>query len=278
MKVEQHRVFRAVWYGTNALLLASLLAVGVAGVWEFSTRSYLQGFSDAIVPAESAPEKKVEAILNWMARTPGRSEEANETPLSQRDPTHTLNYEQLLQVCGTATNAFVNLATSSGLRARRLLLYSPDREAKHVVAETWLHDRWAVVDPLYRTLFRDADGEFLTKEQLRNEATLRQATQSIADYPAEYTYESTAYIRLRRIPVVGGMLRFSLDSAFPGWEENFDWLLLERTSFAALMLASMLAMLALAAHLLMRRYRKRHLVPVRDAVAAAGQVLVKAGR
>ena len=34
--------------------------------------------------------------------------------LDGRNPEDTLNYRQFLEVCGTATNAFVNLAESSG--------------------------------------------------------------------------------------------------------------------------------------------------------------------
>jgi putative ABC transport system permease protein len=40
-------------------------------------------------------------------------------PAQDRDPTDTLNYDSLLRVCGTATNAFINLAVSGGLPARR---------------------------------------------------------------------------------------------------------------------------------------------------------------
>ena len=71
-----------------------------------------------------------------------------------RDPEDTLNYSGLLHVCGSATNAFVNLADSSGLRARRLLLLSPRGTASHVVAEVSLDGRWVVVDPVFGTLLK----------------------------------------------------------------------------------------------------------------------------
>jgi hypothetical protein len=200
----------------------------------------------------------VQAILDWMAQTPERSTISDaDGSLSSRDPAHTLNYEHLLRVCGTATNAFVNLSASSGVRARRLLLLSPDRLAKHVVAEAWLHDRWAVIDPLYRTLYRGASGEFLTKEQLRDPSVFRHATEVIPNYPPEYTYELTSYVRLRRIPVIGGVFRTVLDGAAPRWEERFDWLLLERRSFAAFVLASMLVLFSLVTRALVKRYSER---------------------
>ncbi len=96
-------------------------------VWEYSTTSYLKGFSDAIVPSSGTAEAKVEAILAWMQHGPERRSTATpSSPMALRDPEDTLNYRGLLDVCGSATNAFVNLAQSSGLRSRRLLLLGPD--------------------------------------------------------------------------------------------------------------------------------------------------------
>ena len=99
------------------LLVLSLGAVLYSAVCEFSTQNYLKGFSDAIIPSSDSPEQKVEAILAWMAHGPARRSTADAGVLAQRDPEDTLNIEQLLRVCGTATNAVVNLAQSSGLQA-----------------------------------------------------------------------------------------------------------------------------------------------------------------
>src|SRR5688572_13949097 len=181
-----------------------------------------------------------------MSRGPARLTTGNIGSLALRDPINSLNYTELLRVCGTATNAFVNLATSSGLRSRRLLLLSPHREAKHVVAEVWLHGRWAVVDPAYHALFRDANGEFLTKEQLQNPSALRKATQEILHYPPSYSYELTSYVRVARIPVIGSKLHAALDQMLPRWQGNFDWLLLERQSFACFVLSLFLLLIAIA--------------------------------
>ena len=117
--MKKHPIIRACWFAVNVLLAISLAAVLYGVGWEFSTRSYLKGFSDAIIPASDDTEQKVEAILQWMAHGPVRRSAADPGGLAGRDPEDTLNIQQLLQVCGTATNAFVNLAQSSDLQARR---------------------------------------------------------------------------------------------------------------------------------------------------------------
>src|SRR5215472_3503384 len=114
-KPRQHPVFRTLWWSTNVLLAAALIAVAYTGYREFAIRWYLDGFSDAIVPGIIPAEPKVQAILNWMRVEPLRAQ-GNPDSLSTRDPHITLNYQKLLQVCGTATNAFLNLAREDELR------------------------------------------------------------------------------------------------------------------------------------------------------------------
>jgi hypothetical protein len=235
LPTRRHRIFRGVWWSVNALLLLTLVALVYSGGWEFSVRRYLDGFSDAIVPDSEPSERQAEAILDWMRKGPPRMVAANPSALPGRDPETTLNYRQLLSVCGTATNAFLNLARSNGLSARRLLLLSPDRKAKHVVAEVLIDGHWVVADPAYRILLRDAKGHLLTREELRNPALLAEATSAVPNYPKEYTYENVAHVRLARLPMQGFHLRWILDKTVPGWEESVDWtLLLERESFFAL--------------------------------------------
>ena len=135
-----------------------------------------------------------------MAHGPARSGAADPGDLAMRDPEDTLNFEHLLQVCGTATNAFVNLAQSSGLHARRLLLLAENRTSKHVVAEVLIDDRWVVVDPSYRSFLRLPNGRLLIPAELQNSVIFRAATQAIPDYPQSYTYERTVHVRLGRIP------------------------------------------------------------------------------
>src|SRR5215469_9282827 len=48
-------------------LLLSLFAVSYAIAWEYSTRRYLKGFSDAVIPAVASLEEKIQAILDWMS-------------------------------------------------------------------------------------------------------------------------------------------------------------------------------------------------------------------
>ncbi len=187
----------------HLVLVASLL-VGVYGALEeYSLRRYLRGFSDAVVPLTASPEQKVEAILSWMRFGPARKADVPDDFLANRDPQDTLNYGQLLQVCGTATNAFINLATSSGLQARRLLLVTPDGGAKHVVAEVRIDGRWVVADPSLRILFRSVSGLPVTREQLKDLSVLREVTREIPGYPANFTYEGTAHVHLSRIPLLG---------------------------------------------------------------------------
>jgi len=214
------------------LLAVALAATFCSGVWELSVRRYLKGFSDAVVPEASTPQQKVEAILTWMQNGPPRFESRLSTQLSPRDPEDTLNYRQLLEVCGSATNAFLNLSRSAGLQTRRLLLLTPERTTKHVVAEVYLGGRWVIVDATYRTFLKDAQGNLLTRKDLQNPEVLREATSELPHYPADYTYERFAHVRLAALPFHGAQIRMVLDRFFPVWDEYVDWsLLLERRSF-----------------------------------------------
>lgn len=231
-------IFRSVWWASNALLIVAVVATVCSGVWEYSTRQYLKGFSDAVVPEAASPQQKVEAILAWMKSGPPRLEAHNLNELSPRDPQNTLNYRQLLQVCGSATNAFLNLARSAGLDSRRLLLLTPERTTDHVVAEILLDGRWVIVDPTYRLILKDAHGNLLTRKDLQNPEIFHQATSVIPNYPPEYSYARFAHVRLAALPFQGTQLRRFLEYFFPGWDEYLDWgLLLERRSFFWLFLS-----------------------------------------
>jgi hypothetical protein len=235
---KRHLIFRVVWRGVNLLLVAVVASSLYAGVREYSVRRYLDGFSDAIVPDSLPEEQKLQAILDWMRAEPSRATSANPEALAKRDPEMTLTYSQLLNVCGTATNAFLNLVRSSDLRARRLLLLTPDNNAKHVVAEVLIGGRWIIVDPTYRVIMKDAAGHSLTRKELQNPAVFEQAVSVVPNYPREYNYDHFAHVRLARLPYVGFGLRKLLDGVVPGWEEAIDWsLLLERESFFYLVLS-----------------------------------------
>lgn len=246
MPKPKHPLFRTLWWSCNLLLAVSLFAVAYTGAREFSVRRYLDGYSDAIVPNFLPAERKVQAILDWMRVEPSRGSTDNPAALPTRDPETTLNYEQLLKVCGTATNAFLNLARASDLQVRRLLLLSPDRTAKHVVAEVLINQRWIIVDPSYRVVMKDAQGRLLTRKELQDPAIFNQAASKIPGYPAEYNYENVAHVRLSRLPFEGFHLRRLFDAIYPGWEEAVDWsLLLERASFFYLVLAAAATMVFL---------------------------------
>jgi hypothetical protein len=238
LPTKKHLIFRVVWRGVNLLLVAAIVSSIYAGIREYSVRRYLDGFSDAIVPNSLPEAQKLDAILDWMRAEPSRAVAANPDELSKRNPEMTLTYSQLLNVCGTATNAFLNLVRSSDLRARRLLLLTPDNKTKHVVAEVFIGGRWIIVDPTYRVILKDAAGHYLTRKDLQNPAIFEQAVSIVPKYPREYTYDHFAHVRLARLPYLGFGLRKVLSTLAPGWEEAIDWsLLLERESFFYLVLS-----------------------------------------
>jgi hypothetical protein len=278
--MKSYPIARACWRLANILLVVSLGLVVYSAGWEFSTRSYLKGFADAIIPASDSPEQKAEAILAWMQHGSARRDTLDTDALAARNPENTLNYRKLLEVCGTATNAFVNLAQSSGLPARRLLLLDQNNQSKHVVAEILLDDRWIVVDPAYRVMLRLPTGRLAGRAELQNPEILRAATREIPGYPSSYTYESAVHIRLSRIPLVGRYLRRVLIFLWPSWEEAINWtLLLERQSFAAMTISILLLCFALAMRLLLGWYfsSKAGMVRVRlrDQLFRAGNVLIR---
>ena len=229
-------------------------------VWEFSTREYLLGFSDAIVPFTAPPEQRVEAILTWMEYGPARNRPVPSGDSSDRNPVNTLNDAQLLRICGTATNAFVNLANANGLEARRLLLLSPTGNTNHVVAEVHIDGRWIVVDPSFRVMPRDAFGHLLTKEELAEPNTFRLATRDIVHYDPGYVYTHTGRIHLISIPIIGAVLQRMLNSRFPHWDESIRWtLLLERQSYATLVLGLLLLTLTLLGRRALNFYGRKFL-------------------
>jgi hypothetical protein len=229
------------------LLAVALLGLAYSGVREFSLRRYLDGFSDAIAPSILPAEPKAQALLDWMRIEPSRAVAPNPDVLPSRDPYVTLNYQQLLRVCGTATNAFLNLAREDDLLVRRLLLLNANGKTKHVVAEVFIDGRWVVVDPTYRVMLRDKQGHLLTRQELQNPTIFEQAASGIPNYPREYNYEHSAHIRLARVPLLEKLhLRRVLDAIYPGWDEAVDWsLLLERKSFFYLVLAGVTALFLL---------------------------------
>lgn len=279
MPTSRHRVFRAAWWSSNLLLAIAFVALLYSCTWEYSVRHYLRGFSDAIIPSGYTPEQKIDAILDWMRTGPPRAVAANIDKLSTRDPETTLNYQQLLAVCGTATNAFLNVARSTGLNVRRLLLLTPDRSTKHVVAEVLIEGRWIIVDPTYRIVLRDAHGGFLTRRDLQNPAVLAQAVSVVPDYPKVYTYDHFAHVRLARLPLDGLHLRGVLDSVAPGWDEAIDWsLLLERESFFYAVLTAAASILFLLLRALLAWYADSRLrIPrfhLREHMVRAGAAFI----
>ncbi|MGA9461916.1 MAG: hypothetical protein WBV28_03945, partial [Terracidiphilus sp.] len=177
-----------------------------------------------------------------------------------RDPTDTLNYSSLLRVCGTATNAFINLADSAGLAARRLLLLNSNALTKHVVAEVLMDGRWVVVDPTFHLIMRGPDGVPLTREQLVDPAALAAATRNVVGYSPDYSFERTAHVRAGRLRWLGVPIRSALNKLWPGWEDSTAVsLLLERESLATLVTALTLLFLLALLRVGLRWYGERRL-------------------
>ncbi len=244
-----------------ALLFVAILSI-LSVAWEYWTRAYLKGFSDAILAASSSPQQEVDSILNWMSRGPARQEGEPSDLLAERNPNDTLNYKALLRVCGSATNAFINLADSIGLPARRLLLLNSRGSTMHVVAEVWVGDRWIVVDPAFRKILRGIDGEPLTREQLTNQVIFAGATRGIPGYGSGYDFKETAHLHLGRLGPVGVSLNKSLQRFDPDWDGSpMLSMLVERESlgisFIAVSLLILLAVLLLAARLYAKRLSER---------------------
>jgi hypothetical protein len=274
------KLFQVAWYLVNALLVlavaASLYSIG----WEFSTRRYLKGFSDAIVPATAPGDEKVEAILIWMAHGPARLPYGPSPAAPDRDPTDTLNYDALLQVCGTATNAFINLTSTGNLSVRRLLLVDSNMMTKHVVAEVLVDGRWIIVDPAYRLVLRDAQGHTLTREDLTDPRIFAEATQDIPAYDPTYTFDRTIHVRIGRIRLLGVPLRKIADRIYPGWDESTAIsLLVERESFAATVTSILLVIFLCLLRIALRWFGERRLgirrVRIREQLLRAGSAFMR---
>ena len=259
-----HRAFRLIVRITNGFLTFAILAALWCAAWEYSTQRYVDAFSDAIVANSGvnsgSPEQKIQFILNWMAHPPGRLVGGIVGAPHDRDPFDTLNYDSLLRVCGTATNAFINLADTSGLSARRLLLLDPDGGTKHVDAEVWIDGRWFVVDPTFHVILRGVDGKMLTRRELANPAVFSAATRTIPGYDPSYSFERTEHIRLARIPIVGRPVQRILNSLIPAWQDSAEIsLIFERESLLALTIALVIALILLAFRLVLYWFGSKRL-------------------
>ena len=244
--MRRHPIFRALSHAANLLTITAVLLVFYGAVWEFSTAEYLKGFSDAVLPQSGTAQQKVQSILAWMEHGPAREPDAANATVVPRDPEESLDHRGLLQVCGTATNAFVNLARAGGIPSRRLLLLGADGQTRHVVAEVLIDGRWVVVDPVFRKIMTDDSGRLLTREDLKNPGVLLIATRGLTGYSPEYSYERTEYVRIEAIPLVGAFLRNALDRLYPDWEVSPSWTLVtERQSFLVLLTGAVLLIVSL---------------------------------
>lgn len=256
ISTQRTTALQTAWYVSQTALVIALAVAAYCTAWEYSTRSYLRGFSDAVIPASATPMAKIQAILNWMSHGP-RRDQSTPGDFSDRDPSDTLNYAALLRTCGSATNAFINLADTAGLSTRRLLLQDAHGSVAHVVAEVLVNGRWIVVDPTFRSVMKGPDGSPLTREELTDSATLANATKDFQGYSPVYNYQNTAHLHTARFPLVK-VAAAGVSAIFPGWDGLPAMsLLVERSSLAAavasIALAVALAFVRLALIFMRRR-------------------------
>jgi hypothetical protein len=235
--------WQTAWYVSQTALIIALALAAYCVAWEYSTRSYLRGFSDAVIPASASPMVKIQAILNWMSHGPTRDQSVPDDAFSDRDPSDTLNYAALLRTCGSATNAFINLGDTAGLSTRRLLLQDAHGSVVHVVAEVSMDGRWIVVDPTFRAVMKGGDGRPLTREQLVDSSVLANATKNLTNYSPAYNYRNTAHLHTSRVPL-GNFAAAALGAVYPGWDGSpVLSLVVERSSLAAAVISIGLAVL-----------------------------------
>ncbi|HXW14069.1 MAG TPA: hypothetical protein VEN79_06135, partial [Terriglobia bacterium] len=238
-------------------MLAGLALFAYSVAWNFSTRTYLRGFADAIVPLAGSPEEKTEALLEWFRRETRRIDPpapASTGLMRDRDPVNIVQNARLLKVCGSATNAFMNLAHAAGLNVRRLLLLDQSGNVMHVVAEVQWGERWVVINPQQGLVFKDHMGRGLTKDELRDPQVFSDAISRMPRYDPQYTFRDTIHIRLKRIPIVGKYLRGVLDCFAPGWEEAINWTYFpENPSLWLMSISFSLLLLGLLGNLIVNR-------------------------
>ena len=255
---DGHWRFSLVRLASSALLIAAfaLLVYGLA--WNYSTHRFLKGFADAIIPLEGSPQEKTEALLGWFRHEPERISAplAGSDSLRDRDPVNIVQNTRLLKICGSATNAFMNVADVAGLKTRRLLLLARSGGAMHVVAEVQWGERWVVVDPQQTSVFKDRSGHALTKAELRNPRVFRDAISRIPGYSPTYTFERTTHLHLERIPLLGNLVRRTLEHLSPGWEEAVDWgYFPENPSLWPILISLPLLSLGVLIRLILERHR-----------------------
>ncbi len=276
--LDSHRWLTLGHLATRALVIFAVGLFVYGLVWNLSTRRYLKGFSDAIVPLEGSEQERTEALLRWFRHEPQRLEGPGAGIGSTRDTVIIVRNARLLKICGSATNAFINLAGAAGLKTRRLLLLSEFGTTMHVVAEVKWGDRWVVVDPQQGGVFRNHLGRALSKEELRDPTVFRDAISDMPGYNPEYTFKRTNHIHLRRIPL-GSLLRRSLTRFFPGWEEAVNWgFVPENPSLWPILISIPLFFLGILLHWLVGRYGSKNLgieaAGLRERLMRAGHALV----
>jgi hypothetical protein len=277
---DSHPWFTSIHVATRALVIFAFCLLVYGLVWNYATRRYLKGFSDAIVPLQGTAEQRTEGLLAWFRHEPPRLNTGVQGEVSLRNPVVIVQNEHLLKICGSASNAFINLADAAGLKTRRLLLRDKADAVIHVVVEVRWGDRWVVVDPQLGLVFRDRPGRPLTKEELRKPAVFAEAISAMPGYNPQYNFANTIHVRMRRMPFGGLLLRRILTRLFPGWEEAVNWgYFPENPSLWPVLFAIPLLFASLLLHGLVGWYGRKKLSiqtrGMRERLWQAGRVLLR---
>ena len=255
-------IFRSLAFVTDGIALVSVVVLLYGVVWNYATAQYVAGFADSLVAVNGTAHQKCEALLKWVASTAPASRVY--LYAAHRSPFKILPENHGPYDCGSYTNTFVKLATAAGMRSRRLLLLDSVGATKHVLAEVWLDNRWVVTDPTTGAFFIAQHGRLLTKEDLRDAATFRNAIGRIPGYEADDDFSHATHIRLERVPFFGHQLRRALDQLHPGWDDAADWGYLPDHPPLWPILASMVLFpFGTAARILLDRYERKTLRLVR---------------
>jgi hypothetical protein len=254
----QAALFRFLALVANAVAIMSVGLLLYGSVWTYATAQYTAGFADSIVTANETAYQKCEALLKWVAHTPPSIRACFYA--AHRSPFRILPESHGPYDCRSYTNAFVKLATASGIGSRSVIPLGSAEMTKHVLAEVWLDDHWVIVDPTFGAFFIDRDGRLLSKSDLRDPAAFEAAIANIPGYEAEDDFSHATHIHLELLPVFGHQLRRALDYVNPAWDDAADWgYLPDHPALWPILASLILFPLGVAARMLISSYDRKRL-------------------
>jgi hypothetical protein len=111
--------------------------------------------------------------------------------------------------CGGNSLVLAQILDGMGYKVRPLQMMVNGKYGGHIVLETYLDNKWVVLDPLYNLSFTNANGELASAEELKNNWNYY-ATQTPANYNLNYKFEGIRYTNWDKIPVLGPATKATL--------------------------------------------------------------------